>query len=119
MSTMMFLLMLTSCVVFVAMGVPFVMSAVPPNRIYGFRIRRTLQDPEVWYAANRVAGLWSVGTGIVAAAVSIATFALGVRFVTAAILDLVPFILGIAGMLVHVFRVIRHVVDHRQKSANG
>lgn len=119
MSTMMFLLKLIPSVFFVAMGIPVVMGVVPPNRIYGFRIRRTLGDPEVWYAANRVAGLWSIGTGIVAAAVSTVTFLLDIPFARAAMLDLLPFIAGIAGMYVHVFRVIREVVDRRQKPQNG
>ena len=118
MSVLMLLLLLSPCVVFVAMGIPFIIGVVPPNRIYGFRIKRTIEDPQVWYPPNRVAGLWSIGTGIAAAVLSV-TFVLGTRFTTAAILVLLPFIGGIAGMYAHVFGVIRQVVEQRERTANG
>src|SRR5690242_18008949 len=92
MATANFLLLLIPCIVFIAMGIPFVLGVVPPNRIYGFRIKRTLQDPAVWYPANRVTGLWSIWTGIAAAGVSVATLVLGLRLPTAALIDVVPFI---------------------------
>jgi hypothetical protein len=119
MSVTSFLLLLIPCIVFVVMGIPVVMGVVPPNRIYGFRIKRTLQDAEVWYPANRVAGLWSIWTGIAATAVCIATFVLGLRLPTAALVELLPFVIGIAGMYVHVFRVIHRVIVHKQQTAHG
>ena len=113
-----FLLLLLPCIVFLAMGIPFVMGVVPPNGIYGFRIKRTLQDPEVWYSANRVAGLWSIWTGIAAAAVSTATFVLGLRLMAAALVELLPFLIGIVGLYAHVFRVIHRVTIRKQKIEN-
>ena len=113
-----FLLLLIPCIVFVVMGIPFVMGVVPPNPIYGFRIKRTLQDAEVWYPANRVAGLWSIWTGIAAAATSIATLVLGLPLATAALIELLPFIVGIAGMFAHVFRVIHQIIVHKQKTTS-
>jgi uncharacterized membrane protein len=41
-------------------GLPMALELVPPNRFYGFRTRKTLSSPDVWYPANRVAG-WSLG----------------------------------------------------------
>lgn len=35
---------------------PMILGKVPPNRIYGFRTPSTLESPDVWYPANRVAG---------------------------------------------------------------
>jgi uncharacterized membrane protein len=29
---------------------------VPPNRLYGFRTRKTLSSPDIWYPANVFSG---------------------------------------------------------------
>ena len=102
--------------VFVAMGIPCSMGLVPPNRLYGFRTRKTLQDPDVWYPTNRVAGVWGIATGIAAAGVSISTYFAGLRLPAAAWLNLVPWAVGIAGTLLHGFLVIRRVSSDRQKA---
>jgi uncharacterized membrane protein len=41
----------------IALSVPMVLGKIPPNRFYGFRTRKTLSNPEVWYRANRLAGI--------------------------------------------------------------
>jgi uncharacterized membrane protein len=38
-------------------AVPLVLGAIPRNRLYGFRTRRTLSDDANWYPVNRFAGL--------------------------------------------------------------
>lgn len=38
------------------LAVPLILGAVPPNRVYGIRTRRTLADARLWYAANRAGG---------------------------------------------------------------
>ena len=74
------------------LGVPLMRGKVPPNGWYGFRVRRTLSDPSVWYPANRYAGR--------------RMFALGVAWVLAATIGyaapigLVPYALGCAGVAV-------------------
>lgn len=46
--------------------VPLILRKVKPNRWYGFRSKRTLGDPEVWYRVNRLGGAFllvaSLGT---------------------------------------------------------
>jgi hypothetical protein len=54
----------------IALATPLILGKVPPNTWYGFRIRLTLDDPGIWYPANRY-GAWllliaGVGTIIVA-----------------------------------------------------
>jgi SdpI/YfhL protein family len=39
-----------------ALSVPMVRGRVEPNGWYGFRIPITLNNPEIWYPANRYAG---------------------------------------------------------------
>ena len=42
---------------FIALGVPLIKERVPPNRAYGFRTTKSLSDPKIWYAINRIQGL--------------------------------------------------------------
>jgi len=48
-----------------SLAVPLMRRKVGPNALYGFRVRRTLEDPKVWYDANAFAGrcLFYVGIG--------------------------------------------------------
>jgi hypothetical protein len=51
-----------------SLAVPLMRRKVGPNALYGFRVRRTLEDPRVWYDANAFAGrclFWcGIGTGL-------------------------------------------------------
>ena len=40
----------------IVLAIPLIRGKVPPNSWYGFRIRLTLEDPEIWYPANRHGG---------------------------------------------------------------
>ena len=81
-----------------------------------FRTPKTLHDPDVWYPTNRVAGYWGIATGIVAAVVSISTFFAGLGLPTAPLVNLVPFVVGIAGTLTHGFLVIGRVTRSKQEA---
>ena len=53
------------------LSVPLILHKIPPNGLYGFRVRSTLNDPELWYKANAYAG-WRflvVGLGTSAGAI--------------------------------------------------
>jgi uncharacterized membrane protein len=56
------------CLIIAAVSVPMILGRVPPNPLYGFRTRRTLSSPAVWYPANRFSG-WAL---LVAAGASLA-----------------------------------------------
>jgi uncharacterized membrane protein len=46
----------------IALSVPLIRGKIGPNPWYGFRVRRTLEDPVVWNKANAYAGkslLWA------------------------------------------------------------
>lgn len=51
--------------VFIAFGLPLKHGKVPPNPWYGFRTRKTLSDPEIWYPINKITGQDMVRAGIV------------------------------------------------------
>jgi uncharacterized membrane protein len=56
-----------------SLAVPLMRRKVGPNSLYGFRVRRTLQDPRVWYDANAFAGrcLFCSGIGTVLACLAL------------------------------------------------
>jgi uncharacterized membrane protein len=52
-------------------SLPMIDNKVKPNRIYGFRTRRTLSSPEIWYAANHYAGIQLFIAGICTALLAV------------------------------------------------
>jgi hypothetical protein len=52
--------------VIVAVMIPLVAGVVPPNRWYGFRTRKTLSSPDIWYRANRAAGWFVIASVFIA-----------------------------------------------------
>ena len=90
-----------------AVSVPLILRKIGPNPWYGFRVRKTLADPAVWYPANAYAAkrLLVVGLGV---------------SVSAAVLFLVPGIdlfgysvacegIGLGGLLVAVIQSFVHL----------
>ena len=49
----------------IALAVPLIRRKVRPNAWYGFRVRQTFADPDIWYAANAYAGKYLLGTGVI------------------------------------------------------
>ena len=47
-----------------SLAVPLMRRKVAPNALYGFRVRRTLEDPAIWYDANAFAGRCLFCSGI-------------------------------------------------------
>jgi uncharacterized membrane protein len=62
--------------VFIALGIPLKQGAVPPNRFYGFRTRKTLANKDIWYAVNRLMGIDMIRVGVVLVAASLIVLAL-------------------------------------------
>jgi uncharacterized membrane protein len=58
--------------VIAVVSIPMIANAVPPNRFYGFRTRRTLANERIWYSANRFAG-WAMFIAAIISAVALAT----------------------------------------------
>ena len=62
--------------VFIALGVPLKQGKVPPNWWYGFRTRKTVSNPDIWYAVNRITGIDMIRAGTIIAAASLIMLAL-------------------------------------------
>lgn len=49
---------------FIILAIPLIRRKVKPNRWYGFRVQKTLESPQTWYAGNAYAGKLMLGFGI-------------------------------------------------------
>lgn len=56
----------------ILVALPLVLQRIPPNLWYGFRTRRTLSDPGIWYRANYLGGLGLLYAGVGSLAVNLA-----------------------------------------------
>ena len=54
-----------SGLLFAGLGLPLARKKIKPNSLYGFRTKKTLSDPDIWYAANKVTGIDMILSGIV------------------------------------------------------
>jgi hypothetical protein len=59
------ILFVCSGLILVGLSIPLIMGKIGPNPWYGFRVRRTLSDPAVWYAVNAYSAKRLLVVGIV------------------------------------------------------
>jgi hypothetical protein len=59
-----FLLFLFSGALCIVLAIPLMRRRIPPNRLYGLRVRTTLSDPAVWYEANARSGRDLLALGV-------------------------------------------------------
>jgi uncharacterized membrane protein len=82
-------------ILIIVVSVPLIFQLIPRNRIYGFRVPRTLASDAVWYAANKMAGILFALAGVIWLVVAIflpeePIYAIGVGLmIAAAILSLI------------------------------
>ena len=62
--TLTIVLFIATGLLMVVLGIPMLQGRVKPNNWYGFRIRATLDNPDIWYPANAYAGRLLVWLGI-------------------------------------------------------
>ena len=46
---------------------PMILKVIPPNPFYGFRVPKTMNNPEIWYAINTYSGWWLFAAGLLEA----------------------------------------------------
>jgi uncharacterized membrane protein len=96
---------------FVGLSIPLIKKRVPPNPYYGFRTKKTLSDPKIWYEANRVSGrdLLVAGALITITSFVMLVFAQGWKpeQVVATLLSVM--VLSLVGAVWHGFAVLRRM----------
>lgn len=101
------------CALFAALAVPLMLRKVPPNVVYGYRTRATLQDTALWYDANE-----HFGRGLFAASLfsGVAVLALGATHaVEASLFPLVAVVVFAAPTLIAGLATARFIRSRRAK----
>jgi len=57
-------------------SVPMIMRIIPPNPFYGFRLPKTMNNPEIWYEINAYSGRWLFAAGLLEALSAAALYVL-------------------------------------------
>src|SRR5213593_3274113 len=72
--TLLLVLFLVGGVILIGISIPLIQGRVGPNRWYGFRVRRTLEDPKIWYPVNSYSGWRLLGIGVAEIVVATALY---------------------------------------------
>src|SRR6476659_9971082 len=106
--TIVLLAFLATGLLLVALSIPLIRGRIRPNMWYGFRVKRTLEDPQVWYPANRYAAKWMLGVGLAHTIVAAALYAApGLDLVRYALTCAAVLLTGLTMGIVQSFRHLR------------
>ncbi len=72
--TLLLALFLAAGILMVGISIPLIQRRIKPNYWYGFRTRRTLSDPAVWYEVNAYAGKRLLISGVIASVSAIVLY---------------------------------------------
>ena len=102
---------------FSLLGLPLMTRRVGPNRLYGVRLKSTLDDPTLWYEVNAYAGRELVWLG---AAVSLTSLVLYLRPDHDPLGDLTACgAMVLVGVLIYRYRILRFVRRRTGGRADG
>jgi uncharacterized membrane protein len=93
----------------ILLGLPLYLRWIPPNRFYGFRTERTLEDPGLWYPVNRVTGGWLTMTGALTAGIASLVERIDFALPAAASINCAIVVVGMILMLAHSLRTLWRV----------
>ncbi len=51
-------------VLLILIAIPLYLEKIPPNGLYRFRVRKTMEHPETWYPVNKYSSRWFIATEI-------------------------------------------------------
>jgi len=57
-----------------ALSIPLILGKIGPNPWYGFRVKKTLNDPAIWYPANAYSGKRLFVVGLVGSLISVVLY---------------------------------------------
>ncbi len=105
----MLILYVLSGLALLAVSVPLIRRRVPPNPWYGFRVPKTLSNPNIWYPVNEYSGreLYKTGLRTILVAFALA-FVPGISFVFYVIACSTVLCLDLFWGLIVTFRYLRN-----------
>ena len=105
--TTLLILYVGSGLLLVLVSLPLLWGKIPPNPIYGFRVRATLENPAIWYPANRYAAKRLIWTGVVVVAAALILYRIpGLSLDRYALGCLAVFMVTLAAALIQSFRYL-------------
>ena len=60
-------------IVLAFLSLPMIANKIKPNPFYGYRVKRTLENPQIWYQVNQYAGKQLFAAGVLITLFSIGT----------------------------------------------
>lgn len=92
---------IVSGLVLAAVCVPLILGLIPPNAFYGFRVRKTIENPEIWYPVNKYGGkrMFLASLLLVAAAI-------GYRYIPDLSVDVYSFAVLITWVVVFAIAIV-------------
>jgi len=102
---------LTSGLLYAGISLPLVVEKIKPNKWYGYRTKRTLSNPRIWYAANKVMGFDMLLAGLTIAffASMVIGFGRSLPLIAAIGLNLAVMFVSIGCAVVHSFLSLRQL----------
>jgi uncharacterized membrane protein len=108
--TLLLVLYLIVGTLFIGLSIPLIRGRIAPNSWYGFRVKRTLENPAVWYPVNRFAASHLFGLGIAMMTVAIVLYALPqISFVRYALACLVVTLIGLGVLVLRSFQRLHRI----------
>jgi len=72
--TFLMVLFVGSGLLLVGISIPLIQRRIKPNYWYGFRTRRTLSDPQIWYDVNAYAGQRLLISGLITTSAAVVLY---------------------------------------------
>ena len=89
------------------LSLPLMWRKIPPNHWYGFRVRQTLENADVWYAANEFSAKRLLWLGIATVVAAVTLFFLTTRIDVYAMSLATVLLVGLGVSLIQSFRYLR------------
>jgi hypothetical protein len=65
---------IASGIMLAALSVPMILKIIPPNGLYGFRVKKTMENPNIWYPVNAYSGKLLLAASLVQILISIGLY---------------------------------------------
>ncbi len=63
-------------ILLVALSIPLILNKIKPNLWYGFRVPKTINNPDIWYKTNHYAGVRLCAAGVISTLGAVAAYVL-------------------------------------------
>jgi magnesium transporter len=88
--------------IFVSTSIPLVLRKIPPNRLYGVKVPKAYESPELWYKLNAKGGRIMIAYGAIMAAIGLVLLFTGDRLGLRPVYALIGLFALIAISVIHV-----------------